>query len=979
MQKIVGWVLLVLLFLNVSAAAQDDMPVLDLVVALDVSGSMNRDATGSTLDAVDSAWRKLREIGDIDFNATDATGERFALTEMLLEWLAAYASNRTSIEINASVVTFANTSVLMDWTRLQRRNDDRLLDPLDRSATQVAEAQNSDFIALYQTLGNLFNESDSSANARRVVLLITDSIPCLPTGIRDASAPRYDRFCEDVPAMIRHINGLTELSNTGEYILFVNPISEAQRWTPFPGLRDAWVDRVSSDGAFTDLNSINELPAAMMNAVMREIAMTSDLTTGEESPANDPLSPAVYSRMGIAYAPNGRWNVGPYQTEMQLLAVMSDSGADLTFTNDAASNVLYESGEESLRIVRVERPDPGSWGVQPAGVVWAMFSSGQARISLQPENPTRFVPQRLVYEIVDESGTSLEITEETTPDFQITVRSSDNTESSDLSAMELAADGQSLISPPFLPMTPDTYTLDIQVSPGTGELWQLAEDTNYLVPDNVQPIQVAGMTFSAEFDVIEPENSHAVGEVSTTAVTLPRSVPLGVEVKATMDNGEEISLPEGISAQVNITPAGGSVCPPGRDMNIDPDTRDSATALIQFDEGGECRVEVALSITSSLQPLSGESSDVRVVTPARQVTITPTERLSLRLVGDNGEIVSQDMAEPAYQIIDRNSTPLQWDFNSVTLRLEIVNEDGEPVSPEFAEFNQEAGDRQHCLVQTNRNLAEATADPSGSVSPSTNDNRIVPVRLQITLNEQDVARERGICFYATDTPGVYLANVTGLTAGDYIVRASIERGDPPLDLTRFEYAPNLFSDTSTSAEVTALLKVDYNPAMVIQIGAAAGFTALTGLGIVAAFTRYSAARIAPLRIDPAIYRVPKSLASQPSDNLELDSPLEALWTGKVRRLHTYTFESTEFLRNPDLALLDIQHLTFTTDRSLQLSNQRAARANIRIKGGDPLMGEVLVDKTARQIAEDQRAYYYITNGLKPVSARMLLKSSGRIG
>lgn len=946
-----------MLVLAASVHAQGETPALDLVIALDVSGSMSVDASRTTFDAVDRGWRKLREVNGDSFAATDPAALRFGITDMLLEWLAAYPE---VVDINASVVTFADSaSVALPWTALRRRGgDERLLSPLDTGAARSEEQQNSNFMALYTLLRDLF--SDRPAGSRRAVLLITDSVPCFPTGLRDANAPLYDQYCEEIPSMVRHVNALAGLGSASEYVLFVSSVSAIRRWEPFPGVREAWLQRIGSGGAFIDLDSMAEVPAAVMNVVLREIALARGLIAPEDAPADGRLPQAVYGQLGITYTPNGRLNVGPYQTQMVVLAALPDADAEIAFTPDPGTAVetLYGSENEALRIIRLTRPQVGTWAVEAKGgtvPVWALFSPARARLTLQPAQPTRFVPQQLVYELVDENGEPFEVNEATTPQFNITVVPPGGT-AINLNAMEPTADNRAWISPPFLPTAAGSYRLEVSVLPGEGQWWRLSASSDFLTPASLPPIQAAGMTFVAEYDVLEPENSPPVGDVTTTAVRLPRSVALGVRVTARLDTDQATPLPQGMSAEVRLTSPGSATCPQPitQPMNIDPNSRDAAFIELRFAEAGVCRAEVLLTITSLLQPLSGRSLPVSVETGERQLTITHTEYLSLRLTTADGQPPppGESASSPLYHVIDRASTPLQWAFNTVHFRLEVVNEEGKPVEPQFAPGAQ-VPDRDHCEA----------SDP-----------KIVPVRLQILSSERDVAEERGICFYSTDAPGVYRASATGLTAGDYIVRASIERNQPPLNLAQQEYAPTLFDGSSDSAQVSAHLKVDYNPAMLLQIGGTALALLVVGLVTFAAFTRFTARRFAPLRIQPAIYRVPKALAARPAEDPKLDEPLAPLWERKPHAVHTHTFPLTDFAGHPDLVLLNIQELTFTTDHNLTLSNRKAAKASILLQGGDPLKGQVIEDGAIFKIAEDHQAFYYLTNGVKSPSARQLLNA-----
>jgi hypothetical protein len=993
--------LLLMIVPAVQSQPEEAQPKLNLVFALDVSGSMDAATTRNEYPNVDWGLR-------VPFNRNAIQGEsrpsdplalRFSVTESLMEWLGNYVYNQSEhIQINASVVAFEDApSVLMDWTRLGRSDSavEPVFEPLDRSSLvdeNSTRAQNADFIELYNQLAALFETAPDGDN---VIIFITDSVPCRPSGLRDASAPRYDRYCEDIPSMVRHINGLPVVGSGNQYVLFLNALSPSQRWELYPDVRAAWEQQIGRDGAFLDLTSPEELPVTMTEIVLRELAYARGIVTPEEVPVTEALRPQDYTALGMSYSRSGTFEVAPYQSYMDIMAAMPDAAIPLTFIPpdgvDPNDVLLFESEEKLLRMSRVYQPVAGGWrigaGTGGGAPVWVLFRPAEAQLTLSPENPVRFTEQRLVYRLIDDTGNPLTVTPDTAPQFDIEVLTPDG-DTIPLSAMSIGENGKAFVSPPFVPVEAGEYELSIAVSPGNAQVWRTPTNYAFLNPQRKPDIVAAGLTFKALFTVTGRLSGD--NQDGSSAITMPRSLPLDVQLSLLSSEGHEVSLPEGLSAEVIFSPpaAGEDACPTQamQVMNIEPENRLGAKSTVRFDRAGECQVEVRMAITSALPPFNGATRSIAGTGLSRYITVTPTQRLTLRLLQADGQTPVSSVSEsdqPDYVMEDRDSTPGQWNPRQITIRAEIVNEAGRPVSPEFLDdtpvVNRTTCSQQRIAARSEETLATEEA-PSTAESIVVDAERIVPLQLKITNNatESDVAADKGICFYATDSDGVYLATVTGLEPGDYTVTAFVDRNVPALNYERFEYDPALFENSaSTTYAVTARLKVHTNPVRFIQIG---GLLVILGISTVLFIRQRIRIRditVAPLKARPAIYRITQPqyadyLANPESANIGA----EMLWSGNVptgrKALNTVVFTAKEFVRNPELALLGIQSLRLTTKKSQEVSSSGGAYANLAMVGGDPLKGDLLNQGQSRLIAEDRDARYYIANGITSPTVRQIL-------
>jgi hypothetical protein len=1028
LQFIHRWISVVLIIITVSLvqrqavdAQSQQTPSLDLLIALDVSGSMDVDTTKVDHQRVDMGWNRLRPLLDGQrLPATDPSGIRYAVTQSILEWLAQYnLSQDNRIEINATVLAFSDVnpnpvSLLLDWTALRRDpGTGRLIPPLSQDDRLQDESTNrpqqANFIALYDSIEQQFARRTNAT--RRAVLVVTDSVPCYPDGVRD-NQPKWDPFCDEVPSMVRHINGLPSTGISGEYIFFANALNRTERWAVFdsegePVVRQAWENRLRERGAIIDLDSMNDLAGEFMNAILREIALAQGLSAPEDLPVTQSLPPQLYEQLGVSYSTDGTFEAGPYQSSITVMAAPASTDLALTFLDPDEDVVngqpLFGSENQPLQLIKLTQPAIGEWSTRAGSSTriptWALYRPAEARLRFFPPNPRQYQPQQLVYELLDEAGELFEVSEALTPDFTLTLSSPGSDSPIELGdSMQVDEDGElagkAYISAPFLPLQAGPYRLNVAVEAGANAAWSLNVQNAFLMPANLTPsIQVDGVRFVPEFTIVQPEDSPGIGNVSNVDITMPRSLPLDVSLQLVDSQEQAIALPEGLEAQLEFeTPANDTTnaCPQSEPLPMPivpvPDEDYSiARQQLRLETSGECNLRIELSLQSSLQPVT--NSVVSIPTDIeRTLIVTSTQRLQVQIIGNDNQPLPPEIQDenqnPDFVMEDREPTPFVWDYNTLVLRVEVTDEDGDLVNPVFA-ASALSPDRSYCQQPLPR--AEATADQQAdAVLPGLEDGRLVPFILSLTNEaEQDVAREQGICLYATDSPGVYLASLRALAPGNYDIRITGNRVEPALNFQLMEYAPTLFeNDVENAFGVSASLRVNSNPLIALQFGGAALATIVIVLGTIGTLIRWRQKTVAPLHVSMSIYQLSRSLQQEyrhnPASNL-LDNSLDAVWKKQLEKRNSFILQPGEFV-SPQMALLNIERLELTSKREATTSRERSVYVTLKIDGGIRINGEKLTAGSVRRIFEDagDGSHYYLTNSLtNPVTARDLLTLAQR--
>lgn len=1001
--RLVPLLLILMLLYSPTNQAQEvsSTPTLDLIIALDVSGSMDIATDRNNYDRIDSALRLLYTpdsgFGVDNIPATDPNGDRFTITQMALNWLAGYAvAQDDELAINASVVTFEEMAeVLLDWTTLNR--------PPSQATPSVGELipdlreqrRGSDFRALYTTIEQQLANSPGGSQSRRALIVITDSVPCLRADtVSNELAPFYDLYCANVDRMSNHIASLPDFSgNVGEVVLFLNPISSNLHWAEFSQVRTAWTSRIG-DSALVNLDSISDLSNALMDSLMQEVAITRGVVTLEEANQRPSLSEQDYARMGIAYSEIGTFTTSPYQSYMDVLVAAPNTQAVVSFdppggTDPGAQNLLTADIGQ-LRLFRVRQPVPGRWNVRvgSSGSVstWVMFRPSEARMTLTPERPTRYIPQRLSYQLIDVSGDAIEFIPEVLPNFNISISRPGSTDPIDLSTMEIdIEDPTRLISPSFIPVDPGLHRLNVDVGPGIASVWNTPNDYSFLTPDHPD-LQVGNVSFNADYEIVADDGIDF--EVTADTVRMPRSLLLRVALTATHNNSA-IPLPDGLEARLHLTPQDGkpNACAGLEADQIIPITTDrqQAERSIRFINPGECEIDIELLFRSPLPPLNDEAVALNVAGLSRLVSVTSTDHLNIVLRAQDGSVVMVDdidreSTRPHFTINHLRTSLPPWNPSSLVVRLEVIDENNRPINPQFLE-GERSVDREHCVTQVLQNTTIFEAG-DGEVEgndplPEVDEQRIVPFDLRvINASEVDISRSEGICFYATDSDGIYLATITGLDPGDYSIRITLNRARPALDYSRFEYNPALFSDQNdNSYEITARLRVDFNLAIAMQIAAAVIVVGVVLAGsLISIVARYQKTR-APLKVQPEIYRIPIDI----TDKNQAQQPAERLWSGKCPERNQHTFEMTEFADKADLIVLGIQKLTADTRKDNQISRNQQAFFTLETQaGGRSLNDQLLNAGDARLITiRKQYKYYFVNSPAGQVTIGDLQEADGK--
>lgn len=973
-----------------SALAQDqtgsDDDRLDLLIALDVSGSMGRNIA-SNERALDFGTTRLfiQSAGNVSVTrtqASDPSNLRVETTEVLIEWLSDYVANRDQLDVNVMVMAFDDeVTTVFGWEALGRATAGTTLD--------VPSGDHSDFLALYRAADDAFSEVENGS--RQAMIVVTDSTPCAPQRSTDG-------ICGLDRDMVTQVNQLPPLTGVSQHMLYLNPtnLNFTEYWDNYGqggDVRRQWQARLND--RFIELaDGVEELPASMIHTVLTEIAAASGVIPPDEVGTGQRLTPSQYAALGLTYTTGGDFDVAPYQSYFDTLTVFDNPSETVQFTTpDGESeegSALFQTTGNRLQAVRVSQPEPGEWD-GPAET-WIAFRPAEVRVRLSSPNPLQYTPLSFFYELVDASeGTLISPQTEAVPEIDVTVRMPDG---SRLQLGTMSAEGDRFVSVPVLPLEPGSqYALSINVDAGSGALWNVVESTAYLEPNSLPDINVQAVSFDTDFVVRRPATGPDAAPPSRAGdrtITIPRSLPLAVTMTAEA-GGQPIVLPEGISAELVFVPPDDegdttNACPSADPVPLDiEDEREQAVTEINFAVAGTCDLEVRVSLESSIAPLQGNQRVLDVPRMARSVTVTDTERLTFFLIDQAGTVIEEPNAaeiadDPHYAMNERQANPPSYTPNTMTLRVELRDEQGNPLTtwPNFLPGAQRA-DADVCTGPETPD-AEATAEP-GAPQIVPGQQRIVPFSLRILNdNEEDVAAQREICWYASDNPGVYLATFSGLPAGDYTVQAVLDRGAPPLDFEVFEYAPVLFENTADRITTRSLsMQIGTDPAIALQIVGAIGTVVLAFVTGAFVIVRRRADTVAPLRGGIAIARVDSNLVDifKSADNDErLSEPVDFPWRREWPRQNRQVFKASDFI---EVARLNIEMLEATTSREKVISQSGGFYVRMRLtNGGDPMGGKRLDSNQARLINRDQTGSYYLVN-ISPgrsMTVQELLQSAG---
>lgn len=942
---IIGCLFIFVIFNMQSVLEAQETQTLELVIALDTSGSMSTSITSDDAgerNAIDAGNNLLffpspNRSTVTETTATDPDDLRFITTEAILSWLASYAEYNDDIDIRVSVIGFDSTvTPILPMISLGAGQADSGI-ILDRPTNDDG---NSDFIALYDEVNDIFSAGDSNSDA--AFILVTDSPPCNPDGEpTSASGVRVrNEFCDNESGVLApHLREATTLpSRVQEYVFYINPTGRStgdnrysidEYWDAYDAVRSAWDDRVGS--FFFDLEFVEELPAFMQQSIMREVGFALGDFNVEDVP-NITLSASQYRSLGLIYSDDNDLSVPPFQSRMDFLLLPSDPETELDFSVEGDTinlEYLISSNQAPIRVARRDQPASGDWSLEADDgslEVWAVPTPADVIVSLMPEQPRLYQAQRLVYQFID-NGNVLSVADITPPTFDLTIESPSG-ESIDLGSLVINDTEDGFESAAFLPIETGRYDIDLDVSVGQGSLWAADVSYDFLTAPNTNLI-VAAVAFELAYLVNGVEASNLV--------QLPRSLPLSMELTANSD-GEQIDLPEGLVALINLDTSDDvdNSCLSITDdpMEIATDNR-SASYELDFDDSGQCQVDIDLSLSSPLPPLNNSSVEIDSSGLGRNVTVDDTQLLSVSVLTEANENIEDNAVDATDFSLDFPFTST-FTPDSTSIIVEIRDANNQAIWPVFAE--------------------DAT---SADVEVCGTSERIVPFALRITNGTgRDVAQDNEICLRPTDVTGQYRAEIAGLNPGTYTVVVLVNRNTPELDTLQFEYNPQQFPTAET--ELSGILEVTV-PLPLWAMLAGAILAVLTVLLIVGRFSNRGQKR---LRGSVALFAVSEEDYHLFEQGEHLDKVLAPVWSEAWPRSIEHKYQAYKFLSSEYVSDLNIEYLKGTTDGNAQLSKRRSAKIELsmstREQGSvDKINGEEVRSKESRYVGTVKNTRIYL--------------------
>ncbi|MCU0498197.1 MAG: hypothetical protein MUF87_12665 [Anaerolineae bacterium] len=861
-----------LIVLSGALQAQSTQDSLELVIALDLSASLSL-PRGSNPPQVDAG-----QALTLAEEATDPNNVRFDATRFTLDWINDYIASRDlsdSFAVNASVLGFYTTDSggpqIAPMLNRQTLDGSVTLSPF---APQLQSgARHAEFLTVYEQAQQTFS---ANPNARQVLVVVTDSVPCaynwgglglsqgFPYG---SSQPRMrDRDCLNTSTMIDHIEHASTqilLPDVEQYVFHLAP--ESGYWLEqLVEVREAWIESLPDD-RFIEVPDVQALPATLFEAIVGEFSIA--LTSVDD-----------LSALGITAVEPGNFEVAPYQSRLDVIA-FTLANQNLSFNGPTgtvrSTERLYNSDTGLISWQRFTQPPPGGWSADGAAgtlylsylpatsAAWVEQWDGEAweRVgNTRNTQPAQLARVRLVYQILsdtDEPLTNADFIPQISATFNYPEgarvpltnwRISDNRFVSD--ALILTDSGRyqaeitvqpqtswariSTANVPIVVATPET-TLTPQASPTPTEERNASQGLyEFLIPDPIASFEASPIVFQAQ---LGSESQQAALETEGQ-LEITRAARLPLVISAT-SNGRAIPVPEMISAVLTLD---GEGCLPADSFPLERsgDSLSTTATPLRF-ETGNCRVAVALNLTSEDLPVANQTILLETL-PLGLINVGATRRLDFALLKTGGEEVvlraSQTVGNPnattAYTMEDYVTLPqtdplfpLTWRYQTLNLEVSFLDEQsGEFVNPLFVDGSTETVP----LVL-----------------------RIIPVS-----GGEDIASSNNIQLTKSAREGVYSATIQGLAPGDYRLEVELLDGDEdpnnlePRLAERYEYIPELTTPVANPI-LTATLTVSPNIGRLALIYGSLGVTALLMLGLVAGVGQFIGVRMNPLRGSIAIY------------------------------------------------------------------------------------------------------------------------------
>lgn len=940
--RVCGLIVMLLMTLSAVLQAQPTQAGLELVIALDLSASLSL-PRGQDPETVDGG-RLLTE----DEDPTDSNNVRFDATRFSLEWINNYIGSRElgeSFSVNASVLGFYTTD--SGGPQIEAMLSRQALNGVSTVPSFTPQlqsgARHAEFLTVYEEANTIF---DSNPNARRVFVVITDSVPCaynwggiglsqgFPYG---SSQPRMrDRDCNNVTTMInqiQHASGQILSPDVEQYVLHLAP--ETGYWlAELDNLREAWIESLPED-RFIEITDLPDLPAQLFEVIAGEfsIALTS---------VND------LGALGISPVDPLNFDVAPYQSHLDVIAFTS-ANQNLSFNGPAGAirdgERLYASDTGLISWQRFEQPPPGGWSADGAtgtlylsylpatSEAWAERWNGEEweQITLaRNTQPTQLGRLRLVYQIrsnTDEPLTNVDFIPQINATLNYpegervalnTWRISDNRFVSDEVILtdsgryqiEIAVQPQNTwarFSSATIPVITVTSTLDTTataVATATPNVRDSGSQGLYgfLMPAPIASFDTTPIVFRAQ---LGSENQQSALD-NEGLLEITRSARLPLVISAT-SSGRPIVIPDMISASLTLE---GEGCLNAETFPLarSGETLSTTTTPLRF-ETGNCRVAVALNLTSSEQPVNDETILLETLSLG-MVNVGATRRLDFALLETGGDqivlqasaAIGNPNATTAYTMEDYLTLPqtnpllpLTWPYQTLNLEVSFLDEQSrEFINPLFVD---------------------------GSTQTVPLVLRIIPVS-----GGDDIASANNIQLSKSAREGVYSATIQGLPVGDYRLEIELLDGDEdpnnlePRLAERYEYIPELTNPVANPL-LNATLTVRQNFGRLALIYGSLGVSILMMLGIVANGVQFVGVRMNPLQGSIAIYtRVPGKM------------PV-LVWDYEIPRgRNRYQVPDEALIIAPELVGENVEQLVLSTKRSGSVSKSGGAFLEVQVQG-----------------------------------------------
>lgn len=803
---------------------------IDLIIAIDNSGSMYKGASSRTQsDGIDMGLRVVSDNNYLPYfnQPTDPSNVRYDLARFVLDWFADFSgaqTNRGQIFDNwASVVGFDDSaSTLLTWTRLNQPPNNSPSPTVNPTGFTIPDppsgVANSNYIALYEQIKTLY-DLRTEPNRQRLVIIISDSLPCAPDYQFDNvlnGQPGFDRTCANNSSyyLPRHLSEASAQRVSGvEYNLFflVDPAVEAlysnYRWSDIAG-----------NVQYADEDGIYGIGEDIINLLMDKSAQV--------------IGGGDRSTLGLSFAnASGTLTVPPYQqlAELTLLTTQPPTNTpDFSYSLNNNSllpdTIVFNPTSGAFRRVQFNNPPPGNWEIESTQGVsvlaFAAYKPAPVGFNVSTTSTSVFDPVRLYYQIGDSSDS---LDTQYGIDFDVQVRIPDiGTFPVEMKPTEdgLGWEGE------FVPTVARDHIVTINAVPAANWAGQLS-DTSFLIPENASTtVKVNERELEAQIFASVPELAPITSRVGDDlSITLAQGITITLGFADNM-----LSFDDRFSAVLSFAPletasgASGDACL-SREvaLELSADKKQLSTGELQFANTGDCQLQLQALITD--ERLLGENSiPIFNEDDLVKLHVANTIQLTFELRDNDAEKIDDKELE----VNDRESMPefftgegvlglVYWPYTTTSYEVVMLDQNRFPIWPQFA----------------------------STVAPDT-----IPFTL-LVLNDDDenLAETKNIQIQPTDNRGVYGFTLSGLEPGIYTIQ--VELNELQLNET-YQYAPDLFAETGRNIQVSTLVVKD-SPADDLSrylVGGLFGILAVWGAGKIG--LRYTRGRN-PLRNHLIVY------------------------------------------------------------------------------------------------------------------------------